>query len=208
VKTAPAQLADIARYYDGKILAFGATALGIDWPSLPSVHARLFKLLEVGTLHPGTSVNDLGCGWGAALEVIDHLQGEGPVDYCGVDVAPAMIDAARMRWADRIRARFTVGTRCARVADYAIASGIFNVKLGHPPTEWEEHVRETLRDMHRHATKGFSVNFMLPSAAASQVPELYCSAPEPWVRFCESLPGRRVQVAQVPGLAEFTLLVR
>jgi SAM-dependent methyltransferase len=208
VSAAQDRLADIARYYDSKVLAFGATALGVDWPSLPSIHARLLKLLEIGDFDAGTSLNDLGCGWGAALDVLGHLHPRTAIDYFGIDVAPAMIEAARERWARSARTQFIVGSRCPRVADYTIASGIFNVKLRHATIEWERHVRETLADLHRCSVKGFAVNFMLPTAARRRAAELYCCEPGPWADFCAALPGRRVHVAPSPELAEFTLLVR
>lgn len=207
MNTAQDLLADIARYYDSKVLAHGATALGVDWPAITSVHKRLIELLAVVDFDGEPSLNDLGCGWGAALEVIGHLHPAARVDYEGIDVAPAMIDAARARWAGDPRARFDVGSRCTRVANYTIASGIFNVKLAHPREEWEAHVRSTLEDISRHSTTAFAVNFMLPTPAREAVAQLYCTPPDPWVRVCESL-GRRAHVAPLPGLGEFTLQVR
>lgn len=203
-----ALLSKIAQYYDSKVLSFGATALGIDWPSLSSVHARLLMLLEVGDMSAGATVNDLGCGWGAALDVIGHLFPAAPIDYFGVDVAPAMIAAARERCAERPQTRFAVGASCPRVADYSIASGVFNVKLAHSRERWERHIRETLEDLHRHSMGGFAVNFMMATPATRNVPELYCADPQPWVEFCEALPGRHAQVVRTAGLSEFTLLVR
>lgn len=201
-------LADVARYYDGKVLAFGPTAFGVDWPSLPAIHARLLKLLEVCEFTGGGSINDLGCGWGAALEVLGHLHPQAAIDYLGIDVAPSMVDTARAHWAQHEHAQFTVGARCPRTADCTIASGIFNVKLGHSRDEWEQHVRDTLMDMHRHSRAGFAANFMLPSPRTHGIAELYGTEAQPWVRFCETATGRRVEVAQVADLAEFTLLVR
>jgi hypothetical protein len=207
VSDAQGLLADIASYYDSKVLAFGATALGVDWPSLPAIHRRLLMLFEIGPIDAATSLNDLGCGWGAAVEVLDHLHPATPIDYVGIDVAPAMVDAARARWAGRARTEFVAGARCTRVADYSIASGIFNVKLAHSREQWEEHVRRTLRDMHAHSGKGFAVNFMLPGAARA-APQLYCCEPETWVEFCNALPARSAKVIRAPDVAEFTLLVR
>jgi hypothetical protein len=208
VTAARGPLADVARYYNAKVLAFGATALGVDWPSLPALHARLRKLLEVGELVPGTSLNDLGCGWGAALDIIEHFHRDTGVDYWGIDIAPAMIDAACARWVHRPGTQFSLGSHCPRAADYAIASGIFNVKLERSRADWEQHVQNTLLDMHRHSRKGFAVNFMRPLPGARDVPELYRTEPEPWVRFCESAMQRSVDVTSLEGLAEFTLLVR
>lgn len=200
-------LTEVALHYNSKVQAFGATALGLDWPSLSAVHDRLFALLESADLHEGSSLNDLGCGWGAAIHVVDHLYPDGKIDYVGIDVAPEMIDVARARCGARPRTCFLVGSRCSRVADFSIASGIFNVKLGASREAWERHVRATIENLHAHSICGFAFNLMLPTTATRCVPQLYCTHPEPWVQFCEALSGRRVTVRQVRDLAEFTLHV-
>jgi hypothetical protein len=209
VRAGRGQLAAIARHYDGKVRAFGATPLGVDWPSLRAMHARLLQLLEVvDGASPAFSINDLGCGWGAALDVIEHWRPDAGIDYAGVDVAPAMIDAARARWGHRPRTSFTVGAQCTRTADYSIASGIFNVKLAHPRDGWERHIGEVLLDLYAHSRSGFAVNFMLPGPSTRRVPQLYTTEPEPWVIFCAAMGAREVDVERVPALDEFTLRVR
>jgi hypothetical protein len=202
-----AGLADIAQYYEDKVRAFGPTPLGVDWPNPRAMHDRLLQLLEiVDAGRQAFSINDLGCGWGAALHVIEQRYVD--VDYFGIDIAPAMIATAQGRWAQRPRTRFAVRARCARAADFSIASGIFNVKLGHTRDAWERHVGETLLDLRAHSRSGFAVNFMLPTPATRGVPELYTTEPPTWVSFCEGMGAQYVQVARVPGLDEFTLQVR
>lgn len=203
----PAPLAAVAQYYDAKVQRFGPTPLGADWLSMGAVRTRIHQLLHGVALDIPLTLNDLGCGWGATLDVLDEVWSEG-IDYVGIDVAPAMIEAARSRWAGRGGVRFAVGSTCTRQARYTVASGIFNVKLGTTRASWERHIQRTLRDMHANSIDGFAVNFLLPSTRTRSVPELYTTTPEPWVAFCTQSLGRRVSVISDYGLAEITLLAR
>ena len=51
------------------------------------------------------------------------------VDYLGVDISPEMVAKAEELHRGRPGCRFLTGERADRVADFAVASGIFNVKL-------------------------------------------------------------------------------
>jgi hypothetical protein len=102
-----------------------------------------------------------------------------------------------------------VGNVNPRVADYSVASGIFNVKLDQPIDRWERFIAQTLTDMHESSRYGFAVNFMAPCAPAlAPRLELYCTSAEPWMRFCEQELGSAVELLAAYGLREFTLLVR
>ena len=90
-----------------------------------------------------------------------------------------------------------------------MASGIFNVKLGHPARVWTHFIRTTLVEMHATSRRGFAVNFLAPGAPGQPaVAELYRTAPESWVSFCERSTGGSVEVLSDYGMREFTLLVR
>lgn len=199
--------ASVEAYYTRKVRTFGATPLGVDWPSTPSLELRLVQLLKVCDFASPFSLNDLGCGYAAALDLIDRRWPASQIDYLGVDLSAEMISRARRRWGPRPGTDFIVGHQCGRVADYSIASGIFNVKLDHPPQLWAAHVQATLQELDRSSRKGFAVNFMLPAAAAG-TPELYGSAPDPWVAYCKMVLGRSVKLVQRYGLPEFSLLAR
>lgn len=198
--------ASVEAYYTRKVRTFGATPLGVDWPSTPSLELRLVQLLKVCDFAGPFSLNDLGCGYAAALDLIERRWPQNRVDYLGVDLSAAMIAHARRRWGRRPGTGFAVGHQCGRIAQYSIASGIFNVKLDHPPQLWTAHAQAILQELDRSSRTGFAVNFMLPAAA--QAPELYGSAPEPWVAYCETVLGRTVELVQGYGLPEFSLLVR
>ena len=97
-----------------------------------------------------------------------------------------MVRRARRQWGHRAGARFVVGTTSPRVADYAIASGIFNVRLRQPPDRWTAFIARTLADMAATSRRGFAANFMAPrDRAEDEETALYRSAPAPWIDYCE-----------------------
>jgi SAM-dependent methyltransferase len=199
--------ASVEAYYTRKVRTFGATPLGVDWPSTPSLELRLVQLLKVCDFSAPFALNDFGCGYAAALDLIERRWPANQIDYLGVDLSADMIAHARRRWHHRPGADFIVGNECGRAADYSIASGVFNVRLDHSTQLWTAHIQAILTDLHRSSRRGFAVNFMLPAAAA-HAPELYGSQPDSWVDYCETVLGRSVELVQGYGMPEYSLLVR
>lgn len=196
----------VQAYYTRKVRSHGATALGVDWPSTPSLELRLVQLLKVCDFSGPFSLNDLGCGYAAALDLIERRWPKNQIDYFGIDLSQDMVAHARRRWRHRPGSDFIAGHQCGREADYSIASGVFNVKLHHCTQLWTAHIQAVLGDLHRSSRRGFAVNFMLPAAAAG-TPELYGSDPDQWVTYCERVLGRSVQLVQGYGMLEYSLLV-
>lgn len=199
--------AKVRTYYSGTLKRHGPTPLGVDWPNAVSQYLRLVQLLKICDFDRPFSLNDLGCGYGALLELLAMRHSDATVAYHGIDISPSMIAAARRRWAEQKRTKFTIGSRCSRMADYSLASGIFNVRLGHPVGEWEAYVESILRDLDASSRIGFAVNFMLPHDTKPTENELYRSEPDRWIDLCGKL-GSDVELVENYGLREFTLLIR
>lgn len=199
--------AGVEAYYTRKIKTFGPTPHGVDWPSTPSLELRLVQLLKVCDMSRAFSLNDLGCGYAAALDLIERRWSGNQIDYLGIDLSADMVAQARGRWPRRAATNFIAGHQCGRTADYSIASGVFNVRLDCDTPLWTAHVQAIMSDLHRSSRCGFAVNFMLPEAALG-IPELYGARPDPWVELCEKRFGRTVELVQGYGLPEYTLLVR
>jgi len=200
---------DIERYYSGKLERHGPTPEGVDWTCAPTQQLRFVQLLRVCDFAGPFSLNDLGCGWGALLGFLRARHRRARVDYCGIDVSPTMIEAARRIVSGRRSADFQVGHGCPRVADYSLASGLFNVRIDHPLALWEEFIAQTLADLAAHSRLGFAANFLkvLPEGIAGK-PELYRTSADRWAAHCERVLGGEVQVLDAYGMREFTLLVR
>ena len=152
--------ARIAPYYGETVARHGATPRGVDWRCVPTQELRFIQLLKLCDFSRPFSLNDVGCGYGALIGFIARRHPQATIDYLGIDLSPAMISRARRRHRGAAGRRFVVGSGIPRTADYAVASGVMNVMLDHPPALWEEFVAETLRCMHASARLGFAVNFM------------------------------------------------
>lgn len=202
--------AEISDYYTAKVRKFGATPLGVDWTCVPTQEMRFVKLLRVCDFSASLSLNDmslndLGCGYGALLAYLDNHHPGRTIDYLGIDLSQAMVQRARRLWRGHASARFVRGHESPRLADYSVASGIFNVQRDQPRDVWEAFVATTLDQLHRTSRLGFAVNFV---EAAGTRPGVYTTDPEPWRRYCADQFGAATEVIDGYGLREFTLLVR
>lgn len=200
----------VSAYYSGTLQRFGATPLGVDWPNRLNQELRLVQLLKVCDLSAPRSLNDVGCGYGALRTLLSRRHRRAQIDLVGTDVSPAMVAAARRRWRHRADCAFEVAEGAVRLADYSLASGIFNVKLDCPLPEWEALVARTLDNLQRHSRLGYAVNFIAPPAPGqASPPELYRPAAERWLdHIADTQPGAGVTVLRGYGLPEYTLLVR
>jgi SAM-dependent methyltransferase len=201
--------AGIAEYYSGKIRKFGATPLGVDWTCVPTQQLRFVQLLKLCDFTSPFSLNDLGCGYGALLSYLDWRHADCAIDYLGVDLSQAMLARARRLWRDRSNVSFVRAHASPRLADYSVASGIFNVQLDQPRQLWERFVAATLDQLHRTSRRGFSVNFM--SAPPGGTPDrqgVYSTVPERWASYCAAQFAAATEVIDGYGLREFTLIVR
>jgi SAM-dependent methyltransferase len=198
----------VARYYESRVREHGPTPWGVDWTCELTQKLRFVQLLKIAGRRRRFSLNDLGCGYGALLPFVRERFGGG-VDYAGTDVAPAMVAHAGALWAADPHARFVCGSSLPRMADFSVASGLFNVQLAFEDVVWRAFVQDVLHELHRVSRFGFAVNFIEPPQPGVEPLEgLYRSPPGPWVTYCRDAFAADVDVVQGYGLREFTLLVR
>jgi SAM-dependent methyltransferase len=198
----------VADYYGRTVQAHGATARGVDWPCSLTQDLRFVQLLRIAGRRRQFSLNDLGCGYGALLPFV-RARFRQSIDYAGADIAAPMIAHAKRLWAGDRLAQFCVAGSLPRRADFSVASGLFNVQLGHENRAWTEFIRSVLHELHKASQAGFAVNFILPPAPGIEPLEgLYRTRPGPWVAYCRKRFGAEVEVVDKYGLREFTLLVR
>jgi SAM-dependent methyltransferase len=199
--------ASVESYYTEKIIAFGPVPAGADWDSIITQDVRFLQLLKICDFSAPFALNDVGCGYGALLSYLARYHSETEIDYLGFDLSSAMISQADQLQRDLSRAGFRVAAKSPRIADYSVASGIFNVRLDQPLETWELYVGATLIDMHASSRRGFAVNFMTPDPVNDNPEGLYCTTPDTWIRFSHDQLGSSAKVIAGYGLREFTLLV-
>jgi SAM-dependent methyltransferase len=196
----------VARYYAERLRRFGATPAGVDWRDAASQRTRFEQLCKVVTDRQGSAI-DLGCGYGALLAYLREQGFSGA--YHGLDVAPEMIEAARVTHKDDPQASFEVSSAPSHTADYLIASGIFNVRQHYTTPEWEEYIAATLADMDRASLKGFAFNSLTTYSDRDMMrDDLYYADPYRYFDLCKRLYSRQVALLHDYDLYEFTVIVR
>jgi hypothetical protein len=196
------------RYYGAKVLSHGATPEGADWRCAPTQQLRFVQLLRLCDIVSSCSLNDMGCGWGALRGFLGQRRQLHRIDYLGWDLCPEMIATAHRAW-PRERRRFVVADSPPRVADYSVASGIFNVRLDVPLPDWEAFVAHCLAELRTCSRRGFAFNLMVPVPPGIDSPaELYRPPRDKWKGYCEDVLKASVTPVSGYGLHEQTLLVR
>ena len=193
----------VGRYYSGRLRQHGTTARGVDWNSEASQVLRFEQLARV--LPAGDySIVDYGSGYGA---LIDFLEGRGGnFEYQGFDVSAEMVEQARR---DHPSREFTTSESVLRPADYALASGIFNVKLDTSIEDWERYVVHTLDSLNHLGAQGFAFNMLTSYSDADRMrADLYYGDPRFYFDHCKRNYSRQVALLHDYGLWEFTILVR
>ena len=169
---------------------------------------RFVQLLKLCDFSDGFSLNDVGCGYGALLSLLARRHRRLQIDYEGTDLREEMVAAAARRWARRRTAHFRVGRDAMRIADYSVASGVFNVKLDAPEKAWKRDIQQSLQCMRSNSRRGLAVNFIEAAGRPeSRIPQLYYADPQWWARHCERNLGVDVEILSGYGLQEFTLLM-
>jgi len=204
--------ANVEAYYSAKVAKHGATPRGVDWSCQATQELRFVQLLKICDFSTPFTLNDLGCGYGALCAFLGRRHPQAAIDYLGIDLSRAMIRRARRRFSAPDR-RFVAGSAIPRVATYSVASGIMNVNVGCSRESWEGFIAEMLGELSRASLRGFSVNFVAHEAESavatnSSLPRVYCTHPEPWVRYCARELDCTVETLDNYGMTEFTLLAR
>ncbi|CAK8724867.1 Trans-aconitate 2-methyltransferase [Candidatus Electrothrix laxa] len=200
-------LDEVATYYSEKLAQHGETPRGVDWNGEESQTLRFEQLCKLIDTKKYFSINDLGCGYGALYSFLANKYAE--FNYTGVDVSADMIRAAEQHCQNKFQARFILSSEPDKVADYSIASGIFNVRLDRSDDEWLSYLNATLDVLDRTSRLGFAFN-CLTSYSDEDKKRDYLYYADPCLLFdlCKRRYSRQVALLHDYGLYEFTIYIR
>lgn len=200
-------LQEVAEYYSGKLGEHGVSPRGVDWNGEEGQRLRFTQLSKIIQRQQGFSINDLGCGYGALFDYLNNYYAD--FSYTGCDVSADMVLAAENRLGTKASAHFFVGSEPPEVADYGIASGIFNVRLERSDDEWHEYLVATLDILDRTSRTGFAFNCLTSWSDTDKKRDyLYYANPAALFDLCKRRYSRHVALLHDYGLYEFTMLVR
>ena len=199
--------AAVAAYYDAALARHGPTARGVDWRDAASHRLRHVQFLRLVARDPDASVLDLGCGYGDFLDVLRAAGHRGR--YLGCDLAPGMIAAAKALHGEGLDRGWYQDAQPPEPCDYAIASGVLNVRRGAGEASWAAYVDSVIATLARCGRRGFGFNMLsLSSDPDKRRPDLHYASPAGMLETCLNRFGRHVALLQDYGLWEFTVLVR
>lgn len=200
-------LTEVAEYYTIKLAEHGETPRGVDWNGVESQTLRFEQLCKIIDTSSYFSINDLGCGYGALHEFLASKYKR--FSYSGIDVSESMIRTAEQRCNDKPNARFVLSSEPDQVADYGVASGIFNVRMGRSDDEWRSYLEATLDVLDGTSRLGFAFNCLTSYSDKDKMRDyLYYADPCVLFDICKRRYSRNVALIHDYGLYEFTILVR
>jgi SAM-dependent methyltransferase len=153
------------------------------------------------------SVVDYGCGYGALASYLDEAGVD--FDYMGYDVSHEMVAAARQIHGDRSGWSFTTSRDELPRADVAIASGVFNVRVGAESDRWREYTLEVISELATLSRRGVGFNMLTSYSDPERMTDrLYYGDPCFYFDWCKRNLSCHVVLLYDYGLYEFTILVR
>lgn len=202
-------LKSVSSYYSSKICTHGLTPQGVDWNGPDGQLLRFKQLLSViGTQQNKFSVADIGCGYGALYKYMTNSIST-PFDYIGIDISADMIKSAIDEFGESNKVEFKCTMPKDIKVDFAVASGIFNVRLDCADNVWIKYIKETLVEMNDYSVKGFSFNCLTSYSDEDKKRDyLYYADPCYLFDFCKKNFSKQVALLHDYGLYEFTIIVR
>ena len=200
----------IRQYFDDKLKTYGATPQGADWNSNGSQETRFEQLCKVIEDPRHVTILDFGSGYGALL---DYLNQKGyQVDlYVGYDNLESMVAEGQKRYAGQSNVIFTSNFKDIPPVDYAVASGVFNIKLDSPYEDWMQFAMDNLEKVNSLVRKGFASNFLTSYSDPDRMKirtDLFYADPCYIFDYCKKHFSRWVSILHDYRLYDFTLIVR
>ena len=195
-------------HYRDKFAEHGSSPLGVDWNGSVSQEAHFAELLRVLPADSAVpvSVSDLGCGYGALAAYLAERRTLSA--YHGYDINEEMIAAARETYPDPVFS-FDVSDVPLHEVDYALASGIFTLRLDRTDEACWQSMIDGLDALHRSSRLGFAFN-CLTSYSDKEKMRDYLYYPDPCRVFdhCKRHYSREVALLHDYGVYAFTIIVR
>ncbi|VAX10975.1 SAM (And some other nucleotide) binding motif [hydrothermal vent metagenome] len=202
-------LIEIEKYYSSKLTQHGASPQGVDWNSKESQTLRFEQLNKIINTDKHFSINDLGCGYGAFYSFLKCIHNT--FSYYGIDISSDMIQAANQQNHSNSNSNtnFIASYKPDKIADYSIASGIFNVRGEQSDKDWHNHIEATLEILNNYSKHGFAFNCLTSYSDKDKIKDtLYYANPCEIFTLCKQNYANNVALLHDYRLYEFTILVR
>ncbi len=197
----------LKNHFDERIKLYGAGLQSVDWKSRTAQYNRFRELLKVVDFSQPFSIIDYGCGDGELIRFLQSMNAD--FQYFGFDVSTQMVEAARKEFAASKNCLFSTQIEDFPMADYTVASGIFNLKFDADDEDWKEYIEATIIKMNALSYKGFAFNALTSySDVEFRRADLFYADPLYWFDFCKRNVSRFVSLLHDYPEYDFTIIVR
>ncbi len=196
-------------FYHEKLYAHGNSAMGVGWKDENAQRVRFEQLLKILPADVTCSINDLGCGTGALVGYLSSFDFD--YQYYGYDILPEMIQRAVLTYGHLPNHAFRTIAHASEmtVADYTLASGLFNLPFVHTTPEWHQHILETITIMNEKSNLGFAFNALTTYSDPHLMrSDLHYSDPLLLFDYCKRQFSKNVALLHDYNLYDFTILVK
>lgn len=196
----------LGEHYTSAFLQHGETPQGVDWGPHPEDHTlRLDRMLAVADVGTGSSVLDVGCGFGSLLDRANDLGRK--FNYTGIDLSRPMIDAAQTRHPE---SHWLVGDILGLSTpdrfDYVVCNGILTQKLDAGNREMDAFCHALVTKMFGLCRVGIAFNVMTTHVNFA-APNLYYRNPVELLAWAMTTLSPKVKIDHAYPLFEYTLYV-
>lgn len=197
----------IAEHYERCLAEHGPNHKGVDWPNAPDLATRFDVMLGLLRAEPARpSVLDLGCGPGLLL---DHLRARGreeSLDYMGIDLSQAMIEAAKRLWprARFLRQDILEQPMPEQGIDYVVMNGVLTEKQSLSEAAMTAYAERLIETAFRAARIGLAFNVMSAHVDWRR-DELFYWPYDALFAFLKERVTRHVVIRADYGLYEYTV---
>jgi SAM-dependent methyltransferase len=201
-------LVELRRFFGEKVARHGPTPAGADFNSEAAQMTRFRQFMRLLDLSTPFSLIDFGCGYGALMPFLME-RGFPLKRYVGFDISPEMIVAARSFVPSGIEVKLTTEVEEIGMADFTIASGIFNMKFEADTTIWRRHIVQTLDTLARSSVRGFAFNMLTSYSDQEKMrSDLYYGDPSWFFDHCKRKFSPNVALLHDYDLYDWTMSVR
>ena len=180
----------------------------MNWSSSKSQYLRFKQLCKIGILKNHT-LHDIGCGSGELLIFLkkNNIRFK---SYLGSDISNIMIELCKRKFSKEKNASFKTldihKINNIKIADYVVASGIFNIKNNITSKVWKIYVFNTILKMFKYAKKGIAFNLMTFDTTYRDKKIFYLSVDE-ILRFLRKKVSKKIIINHSYNLWEYTVFV-
>lgn len=200
---------EIVTFYTDHLKNFGDTAKGVGWKDEAAQFTRFDQLAKIIRQKDGFTINDLGCGTAKFHHYLVANNYHFSI-YKGYDILEEMITAAsEAAKGTAVKLKKINDATDMELADYTVASGIFNVKYAADDAGWTDHVVNVIRTMNEKSTRGFAFNCLTKYSDKEYMQQyLYYADPLFLFDYCKKNFSKSVALLHDYDPYDFTILVR